>query len=273
VNQSTGTANSAAVPWSERRVVYLLAFIVFANVLDFMMVMPLGPDFAKALDINPNLLGIIGASYMLAGGIAGVAGASFLDRFDRRTALAICVAGLSFGTVAAAFATDFTTLVICRVVAGLFGGPATALTNAIIADVVPFERRGKAMGTIMLGFSMASIFGVPLGLRLAREGTWHTPFVVVAAVLALAAIAARVLLPSMKEHMKTVRLHARIGGRLARPAIRFAAPTGLLRFVAPFNFVPELSHILPRNRRCSRSEVSRGSSRCCWCCRESCPIA
>ncbi|HWU90815.1 MAG TPA: MFS transporter, partial [Kofleriaceae bacterium] len=81
-------------PLSERRLVFLIGAVQFINTLDFMMVMPMGPDFAKALDIPSSKLGLIGGSYTLAAAVAGVIGALFLDRFDRRRVLAVAVAGL-----------------------------------------------------------------------------------------------------------------------------------------------------------------------------------
>src|SRR6266849_10569448 len=82
----------------ERTVVLLVAAVQFVNILDFVMVMPLGPDFAAALGIPSSRLGMIGGSYTAAAAVAGLAGAMFLDRFDRRPALGIAMLGLVVGT-------------------------------------------------------------------------------------------------------------------------------------------------------------------------------
>src|SRR5262245_56130429 len=79
----------ARAPASERRIVFLIGAVHFINVLDFMMVMPLGPDFARQLGIPSSQLGLVGGSYTAAAAAAGIAGAFFLDRFDRRRALAV----------------------------------------------------------------------------------------------------------------------------------------------------------------------------------------
>src|SRR5688500_2448470 len=154
----------------ERKIILLLAAVNFVNVLDFMIVMPMGPDFAAALGIPLSRLGIIGGAYTAAAAVAGLVGATFLDRFDRRRALAVSLLGLVIGTLLAAAAQGFVTLVLARVVAGAFGGPATALSLSILSDVVPAERRGKAMGAVMGAFAAASVLGVPAGLELAQRG-------------------------------------------------------------------------------------------------------
>ena len=89
---------------SERLLIFLVGAVQFVNILDFMMVMPLGPDFARALGISTAHLGLIAGSYMAAAAIAGIVGARFLDRFDRRKALGVALFGLVAGTAAGALA-------------------------------------------------------------------------------------------------------------------------------------------------------------------------
>jgi len=50
------------------------------------------------------------------------------------------------GTALDGFAWDLGSLIVARVVAGAFGGPATSIAGAIVADVIPPERRGCATG-------------------------------------------------------------------------------------------------------------------------------
>jgi MFS family permease len=63
----------------ERSILLLVSAVQFVNVLDFVMVVPLGPDFASALGIPVSRLGLVTGSYTLAAAAAGVAGSGFLD--------------------------------------------------------------------------------------------------------------------------------------------------------------------------------------------------
>lgn len=246
----------------ERGIIAVVGAVQFVNILDFMMVMPMGPDFAVGLGIPTSQLGLIGGSYTAAGAVAGLLGIVALDRFARRSALIVCLLGLAVGTALGAFATDLTTLMLARIVAGLFGGPATSLALAIVTDVVPAERRGRAMGAVMGAFSAASVLGVPLGLELARLTSWRGPFFVVAGLGALIALLARVFLPVLDGHVA-----ARTGGRappvdavrlrrmLSRPEVHLA---GLL--VAATNFssflvIPNLSALLQLNLGYPRDQL------------------
>lgn len=192
-------------PPSERAVVFCVGAVQFVNILDFMIVMPLGPDFSTALGIPLSKIGYVGGSYTAAASISGFAGAFFLDRFDRRSALTVCFLGLVLGTLGGAFATGLGTLMLARVVAGAFGGPATSLAYSIVADVIPASRRGRAMSAVMGAFSVASILGVPAGLELARRGGWRLPFIAVAVLGALIGTYAHAALPPMFGHLANVK--------------------------------------------------------------------
>src|SRR5260221_3627989 len=178
----------------EPAVVFLVAAVQFVNILDFVMVMPMGPDFAAALGIPSSRLGMIGGSYTAAAALSGLAGSFFLDRFDRRPALGLAMLGLVAGTALGGFATGFPSLIAARLLAGFFGGPATSLSFSIIADVVPAQRRGTAMGLVMGAFSLASLLGAPAGLELARQLGCRVGFVPVAHLgLALVIVVVRML--------------------------------------------------------------------------------
>jgi predicted MFS family arabinose efflux permease len=193
---------------SERTLLFLVGAVQFVNILDFMMVMPLGPDFAAGLGIPASQLGLVGGAYTFSAAIAGVAAAGFLDRFDRRRALAVAMLGLVCATAAGGLATGFGTMMAARVAAGAFGGPATSLSLSIVADAVPVERRGKALGAVMGAFSVASVLGVPAGLELARQGGWRFPFFAVAALGLVVAGSGLLLMPPMRGHLARPRAAA-----------------------------------------------------------------
>ncbi len=188
-------------PRRELGVLLLLAAVQFVNVLEFMMVMPLGPYFLPALGIRPDQLGLVGAAYTITAAAAGLLGARFLDRFDRRSALAFSLIGLLVGTAAGGFARGLVSLLVARALAGAFGGPATTLTMSIVADLIPAERRGRALSLVMTAQSISSVMGLPTALWLAQLGGWRLPFFGVAGFgLVLVAVAVW-LLPSFRGHL------------------------------------------------------------------------
>ncbi len=233
---------------SEGRLLAIVAAVQFVNILDFMMVMPLGPDFARALQIPTSHIGYVGGAYTAAAALSGLVGAVFLDRFDRRTALAVSMFGLVVGTAAGAFATGLPTLLAARVVAGGFGGPATSVSLSIIADTVPAARRGRAMGLVMTAFSVASVLGVPAGLELAHRGTWRTPFIAVASLGLLVTFAAVAALPAMRGHLaREADAPTTFGELVGRRVVRVSWSATALVSVSVFILVPNIAAYVQLN--------------------------
>lgn len=248
-----------AAPVSERRLVFLVGAIQFVNILDFMMVMPLGPDFAAGLGISVDKLGYIGGSYTAAASVSGLIGALFLDRYDRRRALAVAMFGLFLGTLAGGFATSLVTLLAARILAGAFGGPATSLSISIIADVIPAERRGKALGAVAGAFSIASVLGVPAGLWLSRYGGWRTPFFAVAGVSLVVTTSALFVLPPMRGHLarQGAEPNATILEIVRRPTVLLSQAMGAIMMLSGFLMVPNISAYVQHNLGYPRSALEQ----------------
>lgn len=237
---------AAPVAVSERLIIVLVGAIQFVNVLDFMMVMPLGPDFAAALGIPTSHIGVVGGIYTAAAALAGVVGSLFLDKFDRRVALGVAMLGLVAGTALGGFATGLTSLLVARVVAGAFGGPATSLSLAVIADAIPPVRRGKAMGAVMGAFSIASVLGVPAGLELAGRFGWRAPFFAVAGIGLVLAMTSIWFMPSMRGHLNAPRV-AGPRVKLLDGVTGIALTNTALIMVGLFAVVPNISAFVQHN--------------------------
>src|SRR5437868_192734 len=237
----------------ERTVIFLIGAVQFVNILDFMMVLPLGPFFAGPLGIPASRIGFIGGSYTAAAAISGIACSFFLDRFDRRKALGVAVAGLVMATALGGFSTGFGSIVFARILAGAFGGPATSLSLSIVADVIPSERRGKALGAVMGAFSISAVLGVPAGLELARWGGWRVPFFSVAGLGLVLVPIAIALLPPLTGHLASAKdLPARRAGffsLLARPTVQLSAVVTIVMMSSAFLVIPIITPYLVFNLR------------------------
>lgn len=194
------------LPRNEKGIIFVLFCIQFVNILDAMMVMPLGPDLSKAFNLPNHLLGLIGGSYTASACLSSLFCGNLFDRFERKKIMQILLIGLSFSTFLGGLSFNYWQLIASRILAGAFGGPAAALTLTIVSDLVPEARRGKAMGIIMSGFSLASILGVPLGLELARIKNWSFPFYFIGltciAVLFWASLQLPLMYPPQKNHLR-----------------------------------------------------------------------
>ena len=222
---------------SELRILSLVCAVQIVNMTDSMMVFPLGPEFVTHLNIATTNIGIIGGAYVAAACISGLVGSLILDRFDRRNALGVAMVGLFLGTTLGGFATNLHELIAARVIAGFFGGPASAISMAIIGDTIPLDRRARAMGLVSGSFALASIFGVPIGLQLAVWGGWTLPFFCIGGLGLLVGIGVYFTLPAQRAHLSgadapvprdAFRDLVRIAGR---PASIFAVLTNVTNIV------------------------------------------
>lgn len=191
----------------EQLVLFILAAVQFTTIVDFMIVMPLGPQLMRTLHIGPAQFGLIVSSYTFAAGAAGLVASGFVDRFARRTTFMMLDAGFLLGTLFCAVAPNYQTLVLARIATGAFGGILGGMAMAIIGDVFPEHRRGRATGSLMTGFALASVAGVPFGLYLGTNYGWHVPFVVLAVGGIPALLLVPFVLPKLDGHVGKKHAH------------------------------------------------------------------
>ncbi len=192
----------ALSPPRESATLIALAAVQFTHVLDFMIMLPLGPQLMRAFNLTPAQFTHLVAAYGLAAALSGFAGGFFLDRIDRKRALVFVYAGFGLATLACALAPTHSALLAARLIAGAFGGISGSLVTAMIGDIIPPTRRGRAMSYVMSAFPLASVLGVPLGLTLAGWFDWHAPFYLLAGCSAFILALALFALPNIRTAIK-----------------------------------------------------------------------
>jgi predicted MFS family arabinose efflux permease len=192
----------------ERVVLLTLAAVQFTSIVDFMVVIPLGPQLKESLGLEPGQIALVVSSYTFAAAIAGVVASSLVDRFSRKKAFLGIYTGFLIGTLCCGLAPGYATLVAARLATGAFGGILGGMALAIIGDVFPEERRGRATGVLMSAFALASVVGVPFGLDLGMRYHWHVPFLVLAALGFPVLLLAVWALPPLRDHLaRAARVH------------------------------------------------------------------
>ena len=196
------TPPSAAPPRVPRELPLLLtlAAVQFTHVVDFMIMMPLGPQFMRLFAIGPQQFGFMVSAYTFAAAVSGFVAAFWIDRFDRRRALLGLYAGFIGATALCGIAPDYPLLLMARIVAGMFGGILGGLVFAIVADLVPYARRATATAVVAAAFSLSAVAGVPLSLSIAAQFSWRAPFLALAALSVVVGLAAMRLIPPLAAH-------------------------------------------------------------------------
>jgi predicted MFS family arabinose efflux permease len=233
----------------ERLVLLILAAVQFTTIVDFMIVMPLGPQLTRTLHLSSADFGLIVSSYTFAAGAAGLVASALVDRFPRRTTFMALYGGFLIATFLCAAAPTYQTLVAARVLTGAFGGILGGLSMAIIGDVFPEHQRGRATGSLMTGFALASVAGVPFGLYLGTNYGWQVPFVVLAVAGSPALFLARYALPPLDAHIGKSHEHPlrSLFETFAHPNHLNAFALIVLLMIGSFTVFPSLSLYLVGN--------------------------
>lgn len=193
--------HTTLAPQRERYLLLTLAGIQFSHILDFMIMMPLGPILIRAFGIGTHEFGLLVASYSFSAALSGLFAATFVDRFERKRLLLAVFALFGLATLACGLAPGYATLLIARGLAGAFGGVMGAMVQTVIGDVIPFARRAKAGGIVSTAFSLSTVAGVPLSLWLANHFLWRAPFMLIAALTVLFILVAARILPELRHHI------------------------------------------------------------------------
>ena len=193
---------------AERLLLLTLAGIQFSHILDFMIMMPLGPILMRTFGIGTHEFGLLVASYSFSAAASGVLASTFVDRFERKRLMLIVFSLFGLATLACGLAPNYAMLLVARGLAGAFGGVMGAMVQTLIGDAIPYARRAKASGLVATAFSISTVAGVPFSLWLATILNWRAPFIVIA-VLSLVFILIGVrALPEFRHHLdKEERAH------------------------------------------------------------------
>lgn len=245
-------------PRQERGLLLTLAGIQFTHIVDFMVMMPLGPYFTRLFGISDAQFGLLVSAYTLAAGLSGLLASSFVDRFERKKLLLALYVAFALATLACGLAPTYALLLGARIAAGLFGGVMGALVQTLVGDAIPFERRGRAMGTVMASFSLATVAGLPASLWLAAHLGWHAPFIAIAAASFLIAAVGLRTLPLATGHLHAARAGSpwsTLARVLREPRHWRAFAFSAMVFATGFTMIPFLTIVMTSNMGLATEQV------------------
>ncbi|UXH77525.1 MFS transporter [Roseateles amylovorans] len=150
---------------------------------------------ADTLGVTPGQAGNLITAYALAVVIGGPVLTLWLARFPKKRVLVGLMAMFIAGNLISAFATDYSMLLVSRVVAGLTQGPFYGIGAVVATRLVSDTQAGQAVGRMFAGLTLANVLGVPAGAWIGNRGDWHTTFLVVALLGGMAMVALSLMLP------------------------------------------------------------------------------
>ena len=252
----------------EPLLIFILAAAQFTHIVDFMIMMPLGDILQRELSITPFQFSALVSAYPMAAFLSSLFGVFFLDKFDRKKALALAYTGFVLGTLSSAIIPttadqelNYILFIATRLITGLAGGILSALVLSIVGDVIPLARRGKAMGYITMAFSLAAVLGVPMALELVNrfDNNWHLPFYMVGGMGAFVVAMILLFIPPIRTHLEaqTTRPHPFEVLRKARqlPNQQMALLFMVLLVLGQFTVIPFITPYMINNVGLTQAQI------------------
>ena len=184
--------------------------------LQSLMVAPLLTDMARDLAVGPAVIGRAVGLYGAGVALAALISAPRLDGWPRRRVLALALVALGLALAGCALARDGVMLGAAMAACGLAAGVILPTTYALAGDLAPQALRSRAVGRVIVGWSVAMVLGVPAAALLAEQLGWRGAYAVIAGVAALAALSA-LALPAAKVSEGTRLVPYRVA--LAQPEV------------------------------------------------------
>lgn len=153
------------------------------------------PAIAEHVGVPVTTAGQLVTVHALTYAISAPVLSTVVGQWERRRLLWLSLALFVVGNIATALAPDFGTLTAARVLGALGASLFTPTAVVIAADLVPLDRRGRAVSMVLGGLTLATVIGVPLGVLLEESVGYQGLFWMIAGLGVLASTALLALPP------------------------------------------------------------------------------
>ena len=154
----------------------VLTLATFMATLDSTVANVALPKMSGSLSVTPNEVIWVVSSYIVANAAILPISGWLATYFGRKRYYMLSVLGFTISSVLCGLATNLESLIIFRILQGLSAGGLAPTEQAIIADITPRDKLGRAFSIYALGVSLAPIFGPTLGGYITDTLSWHWIF-------------------------------------------------------------------------------------------------
>jgi len=176
-------ASPAVNPWIIAVSVMLATFM---EVLDTSIAAVALPYIAGSVSATNDEATWVLTSYLVSNAVVLPASTWFALRFGRKRFLVICIVIFTISSFLCGSATSLAIILIARAIQGAGGGALQPLSQAILLETFPPDKRGMAMAVFALGVVVAPVLGPTLGGWLTNTYSWRWAFYINIPVGALA---------------------------------------------------------------------------------------
>ncbi|WP_269773012.1 MFS transporter [Bacillus safensis] len=182
-----------------KAVVYLLALAAFLIGTIEYIITGIIQMVADDLQITTSAAGLLVTSLALSAAIGAPIVIALTINIDRRKILSWMLIIFTLSNIITSVSHSFEMVLMTRVLQGISGGTAIVVAMAVATRLVEREKRGTAIGIILMGLSSSLVLGVPIGTFLSSMIGWKALFAAIGLITLIPMIVVYRRIPSMKE--------------------------------------------------------------------------
>jgi DHA1 family inner membrane transport protein len=195
---------------------------------------------AASLRVSIPAAGVLVTAYALGLAVGGPLLTALTIKLDRKTVLVGAVVLFAVANLLPVLVPSYGLFIVVRVVTGACQGLFIAVAFVLGMTIVPPERAGRAISTIVSGIAVSATFGVPLGTLIGHGLGWQGSFVAIIAFALVALVATALVVPSVPSSGNGAAGQARhafaprVLAVLGLTFLVFASLYGALTYIVPF---------------------------------------
>ncbi|GLF92242.1 MFS transporter [Bacillus safensis] len=182
-----------------KAVVYLLALAAFLIGTIEYIITGIIQMVAADLHVTTSAAGLLVTSLALSAAIGAPIVIALTINIDRRKILSWMLIIFIVSNIITSVSHTFEMVLMTRVLQGISGGTAIVVAMAVATRLVEREKRGTAIGIILMGLSSSLVLGVPIGTFLSSMIGWKALFAAIGLITLIPLIVVYKRIPSMKE--------------------------------------------------------------------------
>ncbi|WP_338594316.1 MFS transporter [Bacillus safensis] len=182
-----------------KAVVYLLALAAFLIGTIEYIITGIIQMVADDLQVTTSAAGLLVTSLALSAAIGAPIVIALTINIDRRKILSWMLIIFTLSNIVTSVSHSFEMVLMTRVLQGISGGTAIVVAMAVATRLVEREKRGTAIGIILMGLSSSLVLGVPIGTFLSSMMGWKALFAAIGLITLIPLIVVYRRIPSMKE--------------------------------------------------------------------------
>lgn len=182
-----------------KAVVYLLALAAFLIGTIEYIITGIIQMVADDLQVTTSAAGLLVTSLALSAAIGAPIVIALTINIDRRKILSWMLIIFTLSNIITSVSHSFEMVLMTRVLQGISGGTAIVVAMAVATRLVEREKRGTAIGIILMGLSSSLVLGVPIGTFLSSMIGWKALFAAIGLITLIPLIVVYRRIPSIKE--------------------------------------------------------------------------